>query len=164
MINIIIIIIITIIIIYIYIIYYIYYIYILYILYIYIYILIMHGELAITAIHIWHWPCHRRNRRNRRVAAPCWFSMPCCGSAGGHIPGCCCSSFGHGKGVGRKLAAPALEATAKYLRARWVGICKRLQGSESLKESRFAPRIASPCPKSQKSRQKRQRTRPETSR
>ena len=65
-----------------------------------------------------------------RVAAPCWFSMPCCGSAGGHIPGCCCSSFGHGKGVGRKLAAPALEATAKYLRARCVGICgfKGLKG------------------------------------
>lgn len=41
--------------------------------------------------------------------------MPRCGSAVWHILGCCCSSFGHGKGVGRRLAAPVLEAIAKYL-------------------------------------------------
>ena len=66
-----------------------------------------------------------------RVAAPCWFSMPCCGSAGERIPGCCCSSFGHGKGVGRKRAAQELEATAKYLAAPLGHL--RLQGSERLK-------------------------------
>ena len=119
----------------------------------------MHGELEIKAIHVWYWRCHRHNS----IAAPCWFSMPCCGSAGGHIPGCCCSSFGHGKGVGRKLAVPELEATAKYLRGDRVGSCKRLQGSEMLIVSIFGPRIAPPCRQSQRSGEKLQRTRPETS-